>query len=414
MVNLTPDSIVFNVPDAELSGAVEAALELAAEQTLTACGLEDVDLAAVTTKTHLRAAFAKFVDGRVLRPGCRFDRTYVECALQAYTQKVGHLTKEHFDLLMAADESGSFSYKASYASSIRPGLGIFLVALHSSGAVTLPATFPWPSMRHDGAGGRRRLEVGKQVSSELLAFVRSLDSQAEELPHPAFQAVGGDRKRREWFLTYATKLLLASGWHKPEDANVEDLLSIKASETAISGKDEMPLAYNPLLDVINLAFPGRVQVTSGDWAMALKQGLARSAPGKGRKTQVAKALHHLFQDGPRSDHDLLEEVMHLTSAWGKPARVKTVERLPGLNVDVQALSKLWLELEDLYVRKTARENYKPVYTGMALTLRAGHDRASRLPGEPELVEPSARDRASAASFAFVARCVRVAGRPCIG
>ena len=44
MVNLTPDSIVFNVSDTELSSAVAGALGLAAEQTLIVCGLEDIDL----------------------------------------------------------------------------------------------------------------------------------------------------------------------------------------------------------------------------------------------------------------------------------------------------------------------------------------------------------------------------------
>lgn len=367
MLNLTPDSIVFNTSGAELASAVEASIKLAAEHSLTACGLENIDLDKVTTKTHLRAAFAKFVYGRILRaPGRLFDRAYVECAFDAYKQKIGHLTREHFHLLMAADEAGPYSYKASYAIALRPGLGIFLVALHSSGAVTLPATFPWPLMRQENPEGFfRRLEVGKQVASELLAFVRSLDSQSEALPHPAFQSVGGDRKRREWFLTYATKLLLASGWHRPEDVNLEDLLSIKAAEREVSGKTEMPLAFKALLDVINLGFPGRVQVSSADWATALKEKVERSAPGKGRATtSVSKALRHLFENGFLSDNDLFDEVLHLSAAWGNPKRVRTIERLPGLDVDIRSVSELWLDLEELYMRKIVRESYKAIYSAL--------------------------------------------------
>lgn len=366
MINLTPDEIVFNESGEELSKAVTSALKSASTQTLIAYGLENLDLETVTTKTNLRAAFAKFVELRVLkRAPIRLNRAYVECALYAYRQKHGHLTKEHFDFLMAADAQGPFSYKSSYAVAIKTGLGVFLVALHSSGAITLPAMFVWPSMRQDRLDGFRRFEVGRYVSSELLAFIRTLDTQSDVLPHPAFLAVGGDKKRREWFLSYATKLLLALGWHRPEDANVEDLLRIKASENEISGRGEMPLAYNPLLDVINLAFPGRIKITSADWAIARKQSLESLERKLGRKIQISDALQHLFKDGPRSDHDLLDEVMHFTATWGAPKRIKSLKRLPGLEVDIQSMSKLWLQLEELYIKKTVRESYSAIYTTLS-------------------------------------------------
>lgn len=355
MVNVTPNSVIFNVSGADLDLAVRKALKSAADTYLSVVGLQDVDLSTVTTKTHLRAAFAKFVRGRVLAPEPRaFDATYVETAHDAYQQRAGHLTKAHFDKVMCADAAGEFSFKRSYAIAIRPGLGAFLLALHSSGAITLPATFNWPSVRGDG---RRRLEVGRHVSSELLAFVRQLDSQSDGLPHPAFDAVGGDRKRKEWFLTYATKLLLATGWHRPEDANVADLLSVKAASSAMGKKAEMPLAYKPLLDVMNLAFPGRVCITSSDYSDGLKRHL-ENLPMAGRSTAVAQALQHLFQDGPRSDIDLFEEVLQLSATWGKREHVASLETLPGLDVDLKAMSQVWLQLEELYIRKTARENYK--------------------------------------------------------
>lgn len=363
MVNLTSNELVFNLSGAELSGKVKAALERAAEQHLFLAGMEDIRLESVTTKTNLRGAFAKFVKGRVLRDADRqFDKQYVECALKAYEAKSGHLSKELFDFVMAADDDGPYSYKRSYALTIKPGLGLFLVALHSSGAVTLPSTFIWPQMREEDG---RRLEVGKYVASELLGFVRTLDSQTEELPHPAFEAIGGDRKRREWFLTYATKLLLASGWHKPEDANVADLLQIKEAERkAANGRNGVPLAYSALLDVLNLAFPGRMKATSSDWAEALKENLSNTVKLKGSRTTITKALHHLFEDGPRRDHDLLDEVLHLESAWGKPERIRLLTRLPGLDVDVTSLTKVWLDLEDLYISKVTRESYKPVHSAV--------------------------------------------------
>lgn len=357
MVNLTPNSVVFNLSGPHLSEQVQIALDFAAEQHLILGELEEVRLESVTTKTNLRAAFAKFVRGRVLRDSSRvFNEEYVIAAMKAYEAKYGHLTKGLFEIVMAADADGPFSYKRSYAISIRPGLGLFLVALHSSGAITLPASFHWPQMRElDG----RRCEIGRHVASELLSFIRTLDTQAETLQHPAFEAIGGDRKRREWFLTYATKLLLASGWHKPEDANVIDLLKIKSAERVANEKHGVPLAYGALLDVLNLAFPGRIKVTSEDWVESLKLDLSNQVKVRGKRATVTKALHHLFDDGPRTDHDLLEDVLYLEAAWGKPGRIRLLTRLPGLEVDVAAMSKLWLDLQDLYVSKVPRESYRP-------------------------------------------------------
>lgn len=359
MVNLTPNAIVFNLTGAKLSEQVRRALALAAEQHLNLCGLQDVSLENVSTKTNVRASFAKFVKGRVLRGKSKqFDKDYVECALKAYEAKAGHLSKELFDTVMSADEDGPYCYMRSYAVSIKTGLGLFLVALHSSGAITLPATFTWPRMHTEE---KRRLEVGKYVASELLGFVRTLDSQAETLPHPAFEAIGGNRTRREWFLSYATKLLLATGWHKPEDANVDDLLKIKASERLINNKHGVPLAYGALLDVLILAFPGRISISSQDWTDSLRASLSTTINVQGKKATVAKALQNLFKDGPRTDHDLLEEVLHLTAAWGKPERIRSLTRLPGLEEDITALSKHWLDLEDLYVLKVPRESYRLFY-----------------------------------------------------
>ncbi|ABF09050.1 conserved hypothetical protein [Cupriavidus metallidurans CH34] len=230
-----------------------------------------------------------------------------------------------------------------------------MVALHCSGAITLPASFSWPSVRGekpDGGSGRRR-EVGMLVSSELLGLIRRLNSQSESLPHSAFEAVGGDRKRREWFLTYGTKLLLATGWHRAEDVNIEDLLAIKAAEQVISPKDTLPLAYKPLLDVFKLAFGDRVRVTAEDWSSALRIQIGRRARGTGGVGD------RTFQQ-PRSDYDLVQELLHVEPSWGRPERIRTLMRLPGLDVDIKVISDLWLNLEELYVQKTARESYKQI------------------------------------------------------
>jgi hypothetical protein len=364
MVNLTPDGLVFNVDDNALGIAIRNSLALAAKTSLATLNLSHVDLQAVHSKNNVRAVFAKFVEMKLLVTSeCIFDRHYVEVALDAYRQKTGYLNKTHFDGLMFPDASGALAYKMRYAIAIRPALGLFLVALHSSNAITLPATFPWPSVREEqaNAGYRKRREIGRLVASELLAFVRQLDTQSDVLPHPAFKAIGGDKKRREWFLSYATKLLLATGWHKPEDVNIADLLAIKNAERTCSAIAPTPLAYKALLSVLKLAFGDRVNVTVEQWSNALQSELARHARlGRQGPGASSEALVQLLRKGPRADCDLLEEVLHLEPLWGRVEHVRVQASLPGLGVDLQSKSKLWLQLEELYVEKTIRESYKAI------------------------------------------------------
>ncbi|MEX3982497.1 hypothetical protein AB4Y45_26355 [Paraburkholderia sp. EG287A] len=362
MVNLTSTSIVFNKTGRDLNLAIRTALELSAKTLLAVHDLEHLDLVTVTTKANLRGAFAKFVRLRVLRNTKRkFGEDYVNVALDAYRQKTGYMTREHFTALMFPSTNGVLEYKKSYASAIRPGLGLFLVALHSSGAITLSANFPWPSIRNDkdAADGGRRREIGILVSSELLAFVRSLDSQSPSLPHPAFESVGRDRKRREWFLTYGTQLLLATGWHSPEDVNIRDLMLIKQAAPVIS-ETEKPLAYKALLDVLKARFGDRVSVTAENWATALRNETARVATGP-----FGENAKHLLLSGPMGDRDLLSELLHVDATWGRLERIRTLTRLPGIDADVEELSEHWLSLEDLYITRTARESYKQIHSALS-------------------------------------------------
>lgn len=253
IINTQTDVIRFQREGSELETAIRRALEAAAETLLEQLGLTRSDLESVTTRTHLRAAFAKFVFLRVLHShNVRFDDVYVNSCFGAYACTLGEMSREQFEFITAADKFGPLSYKASYANVLKTGLGLFLLALHSDATITLPMSFRWPSLREPNAVNRRR-EVGRLLCSELLAFVRELDSQSIDIPHPAFSVVGKFKKRREWFLTYATKLLLACGWHKPEDVNGGDLLQIRLAQERLKrsgGKEYLPHVYRALLEVL--------------------------------------------------------------------------------------------------------------------------------------------------------------------
>jgi len=350
--------IVFNVTGVGLSQKVREALELAVEKHLALSNISNIQLDAVTTSTNTRAAFAKFARGRVLRdPNRIFDESYVERVFEAYTLKSDYVSEELFCAVLGAEGGGPYKYRRTYVARTKSGLGLFLVALHSSGAITLPSTFRWPLMHNDKRGW---IEIGKHVASELLSFVRTLDPYSETVSHPAFDVVGGDCYRRSWFLSYATRLLLATGWHSPEDVNLADLMRIKAAENTINDGKQVPFAFGALLDVLDVAFPNRIKVTSKNWAEALRLARATCVEPE----NAGKAWERLNEPGPRSDPDLLNEVLNLNSAYAKPVRMRSLTRLPGLQVDFPAISKLWLDLEELYISKTARENYKGIYSAL--------------------------------------------------
>ena len=398
MINVNPSSPLINFRGQALDVAIRSALRLAADISLVSGDLVSVDLDEVHTKKNVRAAFAKFVTRRLLPDKTQpFDVEYVQAAFDVVRRKSEQMSKGQFDFLMRAETNGALAYRMRYVKPVRIGFGLFLVALHSSGAITLPISFSWPSVQHPVS--RKRREVAHLVASELLAFVRSLDSQSDAFPHPAFAVVGGDRKRKEWFLTYATKLLLATGWHRPEDVNLADLLSIRMVDKTNDSFATTPLDYRALLDVLNAAFGNRVRLSVDEWSEALRA--EKPAPRRGSSNSYDRnTLERLRNDGPSADHDLVNEVLHIEPVWGRPEHLKLVTRLPGLEFDLQASAKVWLQVEDLYMRKTSRESYKTIRAAIAfwniylfyyLPHWLGRNRSSslRFPATPSQLQGSA-------------------------
>jgi hypothetical protein len=361
MINTTSDEVCFNLDGPALDLAAREAMRLAANSILTARGLEDIDLTQVTTKTNLLAAYPKFVDLCALnQPLGSFNEDYIRLAYECYRDSRARISEEHFRAIFFPSEIPSLQFRPSYASAVKPGIGQFLLALHSAGAITLPASFRWPTSRIFEAENPigKRQEIGKLVCSELLRFIRQLDSQSDVLPHPAFGSIGTTRKRREWFLTYGTKLLVATGWHSPEDANLLDLLAIKHAEKSISAKDSTPLAFKALVDVLIQAYGNRIKFTMADWNHAVRseaRGIGLdSTPASGPKERTAQ-----------SDRDVLEESLLVEPLWGRINVVSELIRLPGLAIDFQSIASQWTQLEKLFIEKTPRENYKVILNALA-------------------------------------------------
>jgi hypothetical protein len=353
MINSTDGQLVFRKGGDALRADVRESLTAAANALLKVQGLGSVDLSTVTTKTHITVAFAKFVLTHTVEHEARFDEGYVEGLWQLYNSPTDEVTEEQFYAFTLSHPDTELGFKRSYARNMRRGLGIALIALHSRGAITLPMRFEWPA----GFNLAGHPDVSQQVFSELLGFIRLLDRKSEELPHPAFASVGTNLKRREWFLSYGTKLLLATGWLTADDATLDDLLALKAVERSLGVASEV-IAYKALIDVLRARYGERSDVTVDAWSAALR---TPQAVAQQQERQRGVKLEGLgLRANGASDADLVAEVVKVAPSMAYPEALRARPRLPGLEVELAVLADTWLEVEEVFLRTIKRETYRPV------------------------------------------------------
>ena len=357
MINLKNDELVFAQTGKALNKSVRGAMVDAAFAVLDLQGLTEDDLAAVSTKTNIGAAWAWLtIECTLRRPEVTFDEAFINRAFRFYGTRPEYLTADDFYAVTLGAPGTPFEFRRSYLTFLKRGFGIFLIALHSRRALTLPASFDWP--KNISANGRVAL-VG--IFSELLGFLRTLDPNSDALAHPAFSSVGTTRKRKEWFLTYGTKLLLATGWHKPADANLNDLEAVKEAESRLGIAGEV-LAYKALIDVLSSRFPGSFGVTVDEWSALVRsprQFIKRSQ--KGTHARRKRTFGNVELGGEAdTDSDVLTDVISTPPSAASPESLRLRKRLPGLSTDISELSRCWVDLQELYMRKSKRESYKSV------------------------------------------------------
>ncbi|MGA4275685.1 hypothetical protein ACI2VH_02375 [Ralstonia nicotianae] len=214
-------------------------------------------------------------------------------------------------------------------------------------------SFNWPTglMR----GGQD--PSNSDLISPLLRFLNSLDRTSGKLAHPAFQSVGNTLKRREWFLSYGTKLLFSTGWLDPEDADIRDLISIKTAEGSL-GATQKGHVYRALVEVFRARYGAEFPITVDEWDAALRSpSLTAKRVAKRAGIQLERALGGASTS---SIDSILAEVLKATPAMAAPAALRATPSLPGLDVDLPNLAAKWIEIEELYIRTVRRESYKQV------------------------------------------------------
>ncbi|WP_156135965.1 hypothetical protein [Delftia sp. ZNC0008] len=343
MLNTTRGQLVINLTGKELDLAVRLSLEEAATALVGLYGAEDFDLAAVTTKTRTRLAYAKYVClCTLVKRGVKFDESYVLEAFAAESFINGPMSKEAFYRLTLAEPDGPYPYRPSYRATVQFGLGFFLIALHSRGAITLPFSFRWPFPKREN---KARMEITPFLGSELIKLVRSV-GDAESPYAEALESVTTHKSRRTWFLSHGTKLLLSLGWNQPEDVNLDDLIKLKeANDSTDFSRCGRSIGYRALVTVLERRYGADVNVSVRAWDEAL-----RDAERKNYKTS------RMLSSPKKPDSTL--EVFSMLPSDALPERIIRVKSLPGLDVDFSSMRKTWIEIQRIYIRKLRVETTK--------------------------------------------------------
>ncbi len=360
MLNTTT-SLLVNASGDKLRKSVKRALLHASRTLLRSYGMDGLDLTLVTSKTHLGFAFCKFVELNLLVEKTVFDHAYLENAF-ACSQHDDTIPPDMFQRFFPASGSEGLGYTKTYAQKVKRGIGLFLVSLHTEGTITLPSTFRWPTSRTSSESGIAGNAIC--VHSELLSFVRSVETVRSNSQNQEFSALR-NAKRAEWFLTYGTKALLATGWNKPEEVNYFDLFEVFKAQDESRGEISNVSVYKEFAEIIGRKFRGRVPEgfgVPGAWDGLLD---AHRAQQVFEKNSVGVLSLHSGNpvDGEHVGANLSSEEAFnklLSSHAGSGNTVKLREYVLSLsepNLLSRSLEK-WLDLQRIYMKNVKRESYK--------------------------------------------------------
>lgn len=348
MINTTKDRLVFLETGDQLSSNVSAALSLASSWILEAYGLKKIDLQQVSSKTHLEIAFSAFADEFILRCPAKFDEDYVRDAFEFVSVDWGHCPPDLFARLIRSDSAGLRGYRKTYLPPLRRGFSSFLVALHIRRAIILPYSFKWPmGVVKDNLGKvlRRRELCALDALPELLRFIRTLESQSETQKEDVFN--GYSLKQRERLASLGQRLIVATGWLTPEDANYEDLHEL------FEANKKNPLSRTPnlgcliLADLLERKYQSRSPISAEGWSKFITQSRT-SLP-------VPTELSERAND---SDARILEQALAASAYQMTPKAMAPMTRLPGLDFALSQRAKVWLDIENAWLKKVKQESNK--------------------------------------------------------
>jgi hypothetical protein len=262
----------------------------------------------------------------------RFDEAYVQAVYEAYCIPKFCIPQPLFEQITRPRGEEGLCYLPTYAMAIGGGLGYLLLTLHASGAITLPFGFDWPS-------NSRGSDPTAYLEFPLLKFLRSVGMPGEE-NDPAFEFILTDARRRNLFVSYGVKLLLATGWKSPVDATID--IFIKLKDASIKERFvEQParLPFKQLVVVMSAKFGAGFKISSIEW-----------------RQRMLKAVDDRRISNQQSDIQNIDDVISMLPSDARPDRIAKLSRLPGLDLDLKALSSEWIKLELLHIAKRRAES----------------------------------------------------------
>ena len=365
MKNLT-NQIIIHAHGHNLNLSIRKALSATSDALLEASDLVGIDLQwDVTSKTNIEAAFSKYVCLNVLAQDENLDETYIDNAFRilSYTYKlVDREILSYYDAFCGGKDVNSIPIKKSLFPVIKTGIGLFLLALHCDKVITLPRNYAWPTSRSSGARTSNACEK-IFARSELISFVRSAHCELGQSPDPAFDSLVRTEKSVAWYLTNATRLIIALGWHRPEDVNLSEMLELRSVELASSVNASVSV-QSTLLDTLCRKFGARCKVSPEDWtnAFATRQG------GKKDNFKQTVASENVIADSPiiESDAELLKRIAGLKPSSAEPSRLEKLKKIAGTEFDLTTNASVWINAQKLYLKKVKKENPKAAIYALGL------------------------------------------------
>lgn len=379
MINRTTKAKVWLTGSA-LNEAIRSSLAQASDALIDSYGLRHVDLRAVTTKSYMDIAFSKFVCLGVLKSYIPLNEKYIENAFEI--SQGTSFGQAEFEAFMVKLDDPDLYYKKTYSTFVRRGLGLFLLSLHSKRAITLPMSFAWPSARHSQESTLASRLVCEQ--SEILSFIRSVETQSA-LPQDSAFSVLRDKKRTEWFATYATKVVLACGWHCPDEITLDHLSDTYMSQSAGEEKELQGVSvFATLIEVLGAKFGDRLEPRlrdKGEWSRRISMIRAsKHVDGKAaRKYKRASTPDVDMLQGdlkgpviglPNNAGSLTVDEHFLGLARCPPALAHTdrlpkqIEKATG-DFDFKENLNYWVELQEIYLDQQ-RESQKGVRAALGM------------------------------------------------
>jgi hypothetical protein len=347
MINTTLNEIVFNSNGESMHDSIRECLVKTAYGLLDMFGLQE-QIEHISTKTSKEGLYSKLVIQHTLpNKHLIFDAKYVENAFLLYQLRPSDDHKKLVYKFIGVEET-DVEFRVGYIRGLYVGIGPFLIALHGVGAITLPVSFNWPRPRNVDL---KRLDTGKPFASELIAFIRTLEPQSDDIPDPAFSSVGAVRKRREFVSSLGTKLLLATGWNSVQDANPKDLARIRAAHGSIESDYSAPLPFFDIVDVLWRKYGETINLTPESFAATLKDNVFRPL----RSALINQQIELGIDSGAAVS---IETLMRRQPSEASPSVLRKFDSLPGLKIDFKSISKTWLTIEESFIRGVKLENKK--------------------------------------------------------